>query len=83
MYSDYLAKNNEKANLPNNPSNGKKAVILFVIICAVIALISGFRDQIGLTNTLSEIPGHSNEIYHKNNEDLQIEDEKMQKYLKI
>jgi hypothetical protein len=79
IYSDYLAKNNEPATLPNNPSNGKKAVILFVIICAVIALISGFRDQIGLTNTLSEIPGHSNEIYYKDNEDLQIEDEKMQK----
>ena len=79
MYSDYLAKNNELANLPNNPSNGKKAVILLVIIRAVIALISGFRDQIGLTNTLSEIPGHGNEIYHRGNKDLQIEEEKMQK----
>ena len=36
MYSDYLSQNNEKANLPKN---GKKAVVLFIIICAVVALI--------------------------------------------
>ena len=56
MYSDYLRKNYEKANLPNNPSNGKKAIILFVITIAIVGLISGFRDQIGLTNLLSDTP---------------------------
>ena len=35
MYSDYLFQNNEKANLPNNPKNGKKAFIVFVVICAL------------------------------------------------
>ena len=56
MYSDYLRKNYEKANLPNNPSNGKKAIILFVLLSAIVAMIGGFRDQIGLTNLLSETP---------------------------
>ena len=62
MYSDYLSQNNEKANLPNNPKNGKKAFILFVVICALVALVAGFREQIGLTNTLSDIPDTSREI---------------------
>lgn len=56
LYSDYLRKNYEKANLPNNPSKGKKAVILFILISAIVAMIAGFRDQIGLTNLLSETP---------------------------
>tara|TARA_B100001063_G_C16730988_1_gene539275 strand:- start:62 stop:1351 length:1290 start_codon:yes stop_codon:yes gene_type:complete len=62
MYSDYLSQNNEKANLPNNPKNGKKAFILFVVICALVALVAGFREQIGLTNALSDIPDTSREI---------------------
>ena len=62
MYSDYLSQNNEKANLPNNPKNGKKAFILFVVIFALVALVAGFREQIGLTNALSDIPDTSREI---------------------
>ena len=73
MYSDYLSQNNEKANLPNNPKNGKKAVILFIVICAIVALIAGFREQIGLTNALSEIPDTSREIRYIEKDGIYIE----------
>ena len=73
MYSDYLSQNNEEATLPNNPKNGKKAVILFIIICAVVALIAGFREQIGLTNALSEIPDNSREIRYIEKDGIYIE----------
>jgi len=73
MYSDYLSQNNEKANLPNNPENGKKAVILFIVICAIVALIASFREQIGLTNVLSEIPDASREIRYIEKDGIYIE----------
>ena len=73
MYSDYLSQNNETADLPNNPKNGKKAVILFIVICAIVALIAGFREQIGLTNTLSDIPDTSREIRYIEKDGIYIE----------
>ena len=73
MYSDYLSQNNKKANLPNNPKNGKKAVILFIVICAIVALISGFREEIGLTNALSEIPETTREIRYIEKNGIYIE----------
>jgi len=73
MYSDYLSQNNETADLPNNPKNGKKAVILFIVICAIVALISGFREQIGLTNALSEIPDTTREIRYIEKDGIYIE----------
>ena len=73
MYSDYLSQNNEKANLPNNPKNGKKAFILFVVICALVALVAGFREQIGLTNALSEIPDTTREIRYIEKDGIYIE----------
>lgn len=73
MYSDYLSQNNETADLPNNPKNGKKAVILFIVICAIVALIAGFREQIGLTNALSDIPDTSREIRYIEKDGIYIE----------
>ena len=73
MYSDYLFQNNEKANLPNNPKNGKKAFILFVVICALVALVAGFREQIGLTNALSDIPDTPREIRYIKKDNIYIE----------
>ena len=73
MYSDYLSQNNKKANLPNNPKNGKKAVVLFIIICAVVALIAGFREEIGLTNALSDIPDTTREIRYIEKDGIYIE----------
>jgi hypothetical protein len=73
IYSDYLNKNNEEVNLPKNPKNGKKAIILFIIICAITALIAGFRDQIGLTNALSDIPNPSKEMRYIHREGIAIE----------
>jgi len=73
MYSDYLSQNNETADLPNNPKNGRKAIILFIVICAIVALIAGFREQIGLTNTLSDIPDTSREIRYIEKDGIYIE----------
>ena len=73
MYSDYLSQNNETADLPNNPKNGRKAIILFIVICAIVALIAGFREQIGLTNTLSDIPDTPREIRYIEKDGIYIE----------
>ena len=73
MYTYYLSQHNETADLPNNPKNGKKAVILFIIICAIVALISGFREEIGLTNALSDIPDTSREIRYIEKDGIYIE----------
>ena len=56
MYSDYLRENNEEAILPNDPSSGKKATILFLVFCVLAIILVAFHDQIGLTNALSIIP---------------------------
>jgi hypothetical protein len=53
MYSDFLKNEGEEAHLPNDPSNGKKALIAFTIICVFVAILAGFRDELGLTNILS------------------------------
>lgn len=53
MYSDFLKNEGEEAHLPNDPSNGKKAFIAFTIICVFVAILAGFRDELGLTNILS------------------------------
>ena len=75
MYSSFLASNNEKADLPNDPSKGKKAVIVFSIICLIASLIGSFRDQLGLTDVLSSIPEENHYLnrdgsYIKYNPDL-------------
>ena len=56
MYSDFLKNEGEEAQLPNDPSNGKKALITFIIICVFVAILAGFRDELGLTNMLSMAP---------------------------
>lgn len=56
MYSDFLTRNNQQAKLPKDLKKGTKALILFLMILAAVALTAGFRDQIGLTDILSQIP---------------------------
>ena len=53
LYSDYLHSMDEKPVLPNDPSVGKKAFILFGLICLLVILVIVFRDQIGLTDLFS------------------------------
>ena len=53
LYSDYLHSIDEKPVLPNDPSVGKKAFILFGLICLLVILVIVFRDQIGLTDLFS------------------------------
>ena len=54
MYSDFLALTNEEAKLPLDPENGKKAIIVFILVCLIVALVIGLRDQLGLTRLLSQ-----------------------------
>lgn len=55
LYSDFLKDNDKKASLPANPSNGRKAFILFIIVCFVVAIVAGFREEIGLLDLLSSL----------------------------
>lgn len=56
MYSDFLKSEGKEVDLPNDPSNGKKATITFGIICVLVALLVGFMDELGLANKLSIVP---------------------------
>lgn len=56
MYSDFLKSEGQEADLPDNPSNGKKATITFGILCPLVALLVGFMDELGLANKLSIMP---------------------------
>lgn len=53
LYSDYLVSINEQPVLPDDPSTGVKAGIVFGFLCILAILIIIFRDQIGLTEILS------------------------------
>ena len=53
LYSDYLVSINEQPVLPDDPSIGVKAGIVFGFLCILTILVIIFRDQIGLTETLS------------------------------
>ena len=68
MYSDFLKSEGQEADLPDNPSNGKKATITFGILCVLVALLVGFKDELGLTNLLSIVPEEmpKQEIYQNN-----------------
>lgn len=68
MYSDFLKSQDQEADLPDNPSNGRKATITFGILCVLVALLVGFKDELGLTNLLSIVPEEmpKQEIYQNN-----------------
>jgi hypothetical protein len=53
LYSDYLASINEQPVLPDDPSAGVKAGIVFGFLCILAILVIIFRDQMGLTAILS------------------------------
>ena len=53
MYSEYLHKNNAEAPLPSDPSKGKKAAVIFLLLSLAIFGVSLLRDEIGLTEILS------------------------------
>tara|TARA_B100000780_G_C21080669_1_gene435137 strand:+ start:170 stop:1483 length:1314 start_codon:yes stop_codon:yes gene_type:complete len=53
LYSDYLASINEQPVLPDDPSTGVKAGIVFGFLCILAILVIIFRDQMGLTAILS------------------------------
>ena len=48
IYSDYLKEKNEDAELPNNPSNGRSALITFIILGLVLIFLSSFGIELGL-----------------------------------
>ena len=47
IYSDYLKENNEDTELPNNPSNGKSALITFIILGLIVIFLSSFGIDFG------------------------------------
>lgn len=53
MYSEYLYKNNAEVPLPSDPSNGKKAAVIFLLLSLAILGVSLLRDEISLTKMLS------------------------------
>tara|TARA_B110000444_G_C18792923_1_gene573354 strand:- start:263 stop:1336 length:1074 start_codon:yes stop_codon:yes gene_type:complete len=48
IYSDYLKEKNEDAELPNNPSSGRSALITFIILGLVLIFLSSFGIELGL-----------------------------------
>ena len=56
MYSDFLKSEGKEADLPDDPSSGRKATITFCILCVLVALLVVFKDELGLTNKLSIVP---------------------------
>ena len=48
LYSDYLEENKEEAELPDDPSKGRSALITFVILLMVLIFLSLFGLDIGL-----------------------------------
>ena len=48
IYSDYLKEKNEDVELPNNPSNGRSALITFIILGLVLIFLSSFGLELGL-----------------------------------
>jgi len=53
MYSEYLHKNNLEVPLPSDPSKGKKAAVIFLLLSLAILGVSLLRDEISLTEILS------------------------------
>ena len=48
LYSDYLEENKEEAELPDNPTKGRSALITFVILMMLLIFLSSFGLDIGL-----------------------------------
>ena len=48
LYSDYLEENTEEAELPDNPTKGRSALITFVILMMLLIFLSSFGLDIGL-----------------------------------
>jgi|TARA_B110001454_G_scaffold138834_1_gene128984 hypothetical protein len=48
IYDDYLKEENEKAELPNNPSKGRSALITFIMLSVIMIFLSTFGMELGL-----------------------------------
>ncbi len=53
MYSDHLDKKGIPAELPENPSKGISAMVAFVCICIILAVIYFYRYELGIVDMLS------------------------------
>jgi uncharacterized membrane protein len=53
LYSDYLDKNGTPADLPENPSRATSALVAFVCLCLLVAVVYLYRVELGIVDLLS------------------------------
>ena len=53
LYSEHLNNRGEKVSLPENPPASISALVAFCILCIFLAIVFGYRDELGITDMLS------------------------------
>lgn len=53
LYSDYLDEKGEAVDLPENPSKSISAIVTFLCISVIVAVVYLYRNELGIVNMLS------------------------------
>ena len=53
LYSDHLDHKGIEVSLPENPSKGTSAIVVFGSLCLIVALVYSYRNELGVMDMLS------------------------------
>ena len=53
LYSEHLAKRNERVRLPSNPPASISAPVAFGVLCIILAVVFFYSNELGITELLS------------------------------